>query len=120
MAEPEDGPTEAFRFACVMRGSVYTIDDMRFEWHPRLGPAVVGKRGILNTQPGPRHRFWQVVTWWAQQGHVVTADGVCVYHEPTPPRSVRLAGRHHAVVPDGREPEDVRREWFAKMNHKER
>ena len=108
----------AHHFACIMRGgSVYTIDGVRFEWHPRFGPAVVGKRGqIVNTQPGPRHRFWKAVTWWAQQGHVVTADGACVYDEPTQPRYVRLVGRHYLEVPDGREPEDVRREWFAKMN----
>lgn len=102
---------------CILQGGpVYQIDGISFEWNERFGPAVVDKREeILDKQPGPRHRFWKAVTWWAQQGRRLTAEGICIYDEPKPLRLVRLAGRQYVEVPDGQEPEDVRRQWFEKL-----
>ena len=105
------------RVVCILTGgNEYTIDGIRFEFTELFGPAVVGKMGqILAKQPGPRHRLWKVVTLWAQQGKRVTKDGECIYDVPREPQYVRLAGRQYVHVPEGRAPEDVRREWFKKL-----
>lgn len=106
--------------ACILLGGpVYTIDGMRFEMHPYCGPAVVSGRGeVLDRQPGTRHRFWTAVTLWAQQGRRVTDEGVCIYEVPPEPQTVCLAGNHYVEVPPGRDPQEVRREWFDKLGVK--
>lgn len=95
------------RGACILHGGpIYTIDGIRFEMHPHFGPAVVSKRDgrVLESQPGPRHRFWRAVTLWAQQGRRVTAEGACIYEVPREPQTVCLVGRHYVEVPEGRDP----------------
>lgn len=107
-----------FGCACILFGGpIYTIDGIRFEMHPYCGPAVVGKRGqVLATQPGPRHHFWTAVTLWCQQGRRIASDGVtCIYEIPPKPQTVCLVGRHYVEVPPGRDPQEVRREWFSRL-----
>lgn len=95
---------------------MYIIDKIRFEWNEHFGPAVVGRSGqILKGQPKPRARFWKAVGWWREQGCKVTEGGVCVYTEPPEPQLVQLVGKHYVEVSEAREPEDVRREWLAKL-----
>lgn len=100
----------------LMGGPDYTLDGIRFEWHPRCGPVVLDNDGDpKNTQPGARHPFWLAVGWWREQGMRVTESGECIYDVPPEPRVVHLVGRHYVEVPEGKEPEDVRREWFARL-----
>jgi len=110
------------KLVCLLLGGpTYTIDGMPFEWHPRLGPALLGKKGqVLASQPGPRHRFWKAIDWWREQGCRVTDAGVCIYEEPPAPVYVQIVGRHYAEVAPGRTPEDVRREWLAKIEREPR
>lgn len=97
-------------------GPTYSIDGVRFEYHPRFGPLCVGSRGqILDRQPGPRNKFWKSIDLWIQQGKRVTSAGACIYEIPPEPRFVCIAGRHYVEVPEGREPEDVRQEWLKKL-----
>lgn len=107
-------------FACILLGGpTYTIDGMPFEWHPRFGPAVVDHDGrILDRQPGPRHRFWQAIDWWREQGCRVDENGACIYEEPPTPVYAQIVGSIYVEVPPGRTPEDVRREWLAKAERK--
>jgi hypothetical protein len=92
-------------------GQVY-----RFEFSRRFGPLMLGKRGqSLETVPPKRSPFWKALHLWAAQGCRVV-NGQCVYDVPPEPRLVQLVGRHYVEVPEGRDPEDVRREWFKKLN----
>ncbi len=70
-----------------------------FEMHRMFGPWVLDKHGDPeDKQPGPRSKFWTVVTLWVEQGSQVNAEGVCVWSEPVEPVLVHLGGRHYAVA----------------------
>ncbi len=104
-----------FKFhGCSFHEGDYVIDGVRFEMS-RFGPFLLGKSGqILDTQP--TRRWLEAVTWWSQQGRRTESDGeTCIYDKPKEPTIVHIVGRHHAVVPEGQDPEDVKRKWLAKL-----
>jgi len=104
--------------------SFTTVDDVtivienrsyRFEFSEMFGPVMLGKRGqILGTIPGVRSPFWAALHAWVEQGY--RRDGTRAVYDLRPkPTYVRLVGRHYTLVPEGRDPQDVRRTWFEKM-----
>jgi hypothetical protein len=87
----------------------------RFEFSRRFGPAMLGKRGdIIAWVPAKRSPFWKALQAWCDQGHQV-ADGRCVFELPREPVYVTLVGKHVVEVPEGCDPQAVRREWFDRM-----
>lgn len=87
----------------------------RFEFSHRFGPMMIDKRGrTIDTAPPLKSPFWKALTAWSQQGCRLDDHGCAVYDLPPVRQYVRLCGRQWALVPEGREPLDVRREWFAK------
>lgn len=76
------------------RGKVWN-----FEMHPYCGPMVTNKRGDpLKIQPPEKSPFWRAVSWWAQQGQKIDAEGMCVWTKPPEPKLIHLGGRHYKVV----------------------
>ncbi|MCC6970460.1 MAG: hypothetical protein IT434_09585 [Phycisphaerales bacterium] len=94
-----------------------TVDGQvfRFEFSKRFGPLMIGKRGrTIDNYPPLKSPFWDALQAWCTQGHQVV-NGEAVYLPEPEPTCVRLIGRQYVEVPAGRNPEDVRREWLAKV-----
>ncbi len=86
----------------------------RFEFSKRFGPFMIGKRGrTIGSVPPTCSAFWDALQAWCKQGYQVV-DGRCVFVVPPRPVYVRLAGNKYVEVPEGRDPQDVRREWLIK------
>ena len=87
----------------------------RFEFATMFGPAMLGKRGQhVDRYPPRKSPFWKALQTWIQQGKRVV-DGRCIYELPPAQLMVKLAGNQWVNVPAGKNPRDVRREWFEKM-----
>ena len=89
---------------CVLQGGpVYSIDvggqRIMFEMHPYLGPVPVGKRGN-ERRLGPRHPFWQAVTWWQEQGRGMDLEDPMLarWSRPAPLKLRHLGGRNYEIV----------------------
>ena len=69
-----------------------------FEMNPFLGPWVMTpKTGMVaDPQPPDNSPFWEAVSFWAQQGRQMDADGVCLWSPPQVPKLVHLGGKHYA------------------------
>ena len=72
-------------------------DVYEFELHHSLGPVPTTKRGN-ERKLGPRHPFWEAVSFWVQQGSRMDDDGRCIWKRPAPPNLRHLGGRHHLVI----------------------
>ena len=71
----------------------------KFEMHRMFGPILLRSDGeVAARQPGEKSPFWQVVTWWAQQGQKVDANGLCQWEKPPEPKLQHLGGRHYKVI----------------------
>lgn len=58
-----------------------------FEMSDRFGPLFIGKKGeSLKNQPRPRHKVWEAVSLWSQQGKNVGDDGICIWKPAPDPR----------------------------------
>lgn len=80
----------------TLGGPEYVIDvggkDIRFEHHHYSGPCPMNKKGDFITLSG-RHKFWQVVTYWAKQGYRVE-NGRAIYDPPPTTRWVMIDKRN--------------------------
>jgi hypothetical protein len=86
-----------------------------FDFSERFGPLMIEKGRNVDWVPPRRSAFWRALDAWVSQGCRLDSDGRCLYDVPRPIRFVTLVGRHCVEVPDGREPADVRAEWFERM-----
>ena len=58
----------------------------RFEMHPYCGPIVLTRKTgeVADPQPPSNSPFWEVVTFWAQQGKQLDTLGRCVWKRTKP------------------------------------
>lgn len=69
-----------------------------FEDHPHFGPAVSDRKGnIKEDQPPESSPFWAAVSYWHQQGKVISDTGLCVWMTPPKPKLVRIGGKNYAL-----------------------
>lgn len=73
----------------------------KFEMHPYCGPILLNADGDpAKRQPSAKASFWNVTTWWIQQGGNIDANGLCVWKKPNEPKLHHLGGRHYKVIND--------------------
>jgi hypothetical protein len=72
-----------------------------FEFHPYLGPTIIGKRGNpVSTMPPQNSPFWDALYWWIKQGKQVGADGYCIFKWEMQPVNIlkHLGGRNYRIL----------------------
>jgi len=69
-----------------------------FEMHRFCGPMLTDRHGDpLKHEPLDAGRFWEIVSWWAQQGEKMIED-VCVWEKPKVENMRHLGGNNYELI----------------------